>query len=77
MQQDQNSGFNTFNFPYIAQTEIKLNNQTSTRTELIALNSKIEEPVLLLKLPFKPLKSNSLNVSIIFKIDFALTAMLF
>ena len=54
-----------------------LNNQASSRTELIALNSKIEEPILLMKLPFKTTKSNSLNISIIFKIDFALTAMLF
>jgi len=30
-----------------------------------------------MKLPFKSTKSNSLNISIIFKIDFALTAMLF
>jgi hypothetical protein len=41
------------------------------------LNSKLEEPILLMKLPFKTTKSNSLNISIIFKIDFALTAMLF
>ena len=45
-------------FPFFAQVEFKLNGTKGIKKKLIVLNSKPEEPILLMKIPFKPLNSN-------------------
>jgi hypothetical protein len=62
-------------FPFFAQVEFKLNGTKGIKKKLIVLNSKPEEPILLMKIPFKPLNSNLLNIAFIFKVDFTLTAL--